>query len=168
MASDPIIPRKWQLTAHNQRNVFLWGRQERSTHTLMKAFLWALYLPQYPDMSVEVRIGDHYKPDVVMMPPEPNIYSVVTEPLFWGESGQVGRDKIHALVRRYPGTHFAIAKWNASLRPFVALVEAALDGVERTAPFDLLPFPSDSKSRFIDEKGNINITHDDLKWVRLE
>jgi len=167
MPQDPIIPRKWQLTAHGQRNVFIWGRQERSTHTLMKAFLWALYLPDYPEMAVEVRIGDHYKPDVVSMPQTPSIYSTTTEPYFWGESGQVGRDKIHALVRRYPGTHFAIAKWDSTLKPYIALVEAALQGVDRTAPFDLLTFPADSKRRFIDENGTITLSHADLDWVRL-
>ena len=168
MATDPIIPRKWQLTAHNQRNVFIWGRQERSAHTLMKAFLWALYLPQYPQMSVEIRIGDHYKPDVVAMPQTPSIYSTTNAPLFWGESGQVGRDKIYELVRRYPATHFAIAKWDSALRPYVQLVEAALEGVEREAPFDLLTFPADSVERFIDKRGNITLNHAKLNWVRMQ
>jgi hypothetical protein len=167
MATDPIIPRKWQLTAHNQRNVFIWGRQERSAHTLMKAFLWALYLPAYPDMSVEVRIGDHYKPDVVAMPAQPSIYSETTAPLFWGEAGQVGRDKIYTLAKRYPTTHFAIAKWESNLRPLVELVGDALKDVRREASFDLINFAADSKDHFIDERGNIALDHDDLDWVRL-
>jgi len=164
---DPIIPRKWMLQAHDQRNVFLWGRQERSVHTIMKALLWALYLPQYPQMSVEIRIGDRYKPDVVAMPQQPDIYQVNDAPLFWGESGQVGRDKIENLTRRYHNTHFAIAKWDTALTPVVGMVEKLLIGVDRSAPFDLITFPSDSISRFIDDAGNISISHDDLDWVRL-
>ena len=167
MNAEPIIPRKWMLRAHGEHNVFIWGPQERSTHTLMKAFLWALYLPQYPHMSVEVRIGDRYKPDVVAMPTVSDPYSVLDEPLFWGESGQVGRDKIDNLVRKYKNTHFAIAKWNTSLQPHIKLVEKVLEGVKRTAPFDLLSFPPDSVARFIDDEGNITIKHADLLWHTL-
>lgn len=164
--TDPIIPRKWRLTAHDQSNVFIWGRQERSVHTLMKALIWALYLPEYPQMSVEIRIGDRYKPDVVAMPETQDIYNTTTAPYFWGEAGQVGRDKIHKLVRRYPETHFTIAKWNTGLKPHAKIITQALDGVDRSAPFDLISFPADSHKRFIDDDGLITITHDDLEWLR--
>lgn len=164
---DPIIPRKWTLRAHNQRNVFFWGPQERSVHTIMKALLWALYLPQYPQMSIEIHIGDRYKPDVVALPETPDVYSVETAPLFWGEAGQVGRDKIHALARRYRDTHFAIAKWDTALDPVVGMVRDLLDGVERHAPVDLLIFPTDSVERFIDDRGIIAVGHDHLEWIRL-
>ena len=43
----------------------------------------------------------------------------------------------------------------------------ALDPIERTAPFDLLRFPPDSAARFVDDRGQIRLTHDDLEWVRL-
>lgn len=168
MSSDPIISRKWALTAHGQRNVFVWGAQERSVHTLMKAFLWALYLPAYPHLSIEIRIGDRYKPDVVAMPEAPAVYSATVEPLFWGESGQVGKEKITSLVRRYRHTHFAIAKWNTALHPLEELVRGAVKGVKRTAPFDLLNFPPDSIERFIDKTDTIHITHDHLEWTRLQ
>ncbi|GAB4515820.1 MAG: hypothetical protein OHK0046_19890 [Anaerolineae bacterium] len=165
---DPIIPRKWMLRAHGQQNVFTWNRQERSTHTLMKAFLWALYLPQYPQLSIEIFIGDRYKPDVVALPELPDPRQALDAPLFWGESGQVGRDKIHNLVRKYKSTHFAIAKWGVSLEMHRRMVEKELKGVARTAPFDLLHFPADSLKRFIDGDGNITVTHAALQWVRLE
>lgn len=169
--SDPIIPRKWNLRAGNVRNVFIWGRQERSVHTIMKALLWALYLPQYPYISVEVRIGDRYKPDLVAYAGDKiapaGIHVVSVEPLFWGEAGQVGRDKIQRIVRQYKSTHFALAKWDTHLRPYTALVQDALNGVERSAPFDLLRIPSDAVTRFVDERGNIRIAHDDLDWLRL-
>lgn len=171
MPADPVIPRKWRLSAHGRRSVFLWGAQERSVHTLMKAFLWALYLPDYPHISVEVPVGDRYKPDVIAyageaIAPE-GILQVREPPLFWGECGQVGRDKLHTLVRRYRATHFALAKWDSSLRAHAALVEDALDGVTRSAPFDVLIFPPDSAARFIDADGSIHLTHTDLEWLRL-
>lgn len=168
MASDPIIPRKWRLRAHNQQNVFAWGPRERSVHTVMKALIWALYLPCYPDLTVEVRAGDpRYKPDVVSVPEGPGLYTAKPDPRFWGEAGQVGREKIETLVRRYPGTHFALGKWDTDLRPVAALVSAALDGVARQAPFDLVAFPPDSVARFIGADGTIRVTHDDLDWTRL-
>lgn len=166
--NDPIIPRKWKLSAHGQQNVFLWGAGERSVHTLMKAFIWALYLPEYGDLTVEVRAGDpRYKPDVVALPPEQDPFQVTVDPKFWGEAGQVGKAKIETLVRRYPGTHFAIAKWDTPLHAYARQVQAALKSVERQAPFDLLRFPPDSRERFIDEDGQITLTFDDFEWMRL-
>ncbi len=165
---DPIIPRKWKLSAHGTQNVFVWGERERSVHTLMKAFLWALYLPLFPALTVEVFINDpRYKPDVVAVPDAPDIYSTQTAPLFWGEAGMVGKEKLYTLVRRYPHTHFAIAKWTPNLRPHAAIIRAALEGVERTAPFDLVGFPADSKTRFINIKGEIRITLNDLPHTRF-
>jgi hypothetical protein len=128
----------------------------------MKAFIWALYLPDYPDMLVEVRIGDRYKPDLVSMDP------VQAAPRFWGEAGQVGRAKIHKLVRRYRATHFVIAKWAMRLDPLVGIVTEALAGVRRSAPFDLISFAPDSPARFIDQAGQVRLAHTDLAdWVRL-
>jgi hypothetical protein len=171
MAADPIIPRKWRLRAHHQQNVFVWGARERSVHTLMKAFLWALYLPQYPHITVEVKIGDRYKPDLIAYAGETiapaGILTVKEDPLFWGEAGQVGREKIESIVRRYKNTHFALAKWNTSLHTHRQMIESALKDVRRSAPFDLLSFPADSRERFINDEGNITLTHEDLEWMRL-
>jgi hypothetical protein len=165
MPSNRSIPRKWKLTAHGQRavhhNVFVWGMNERAVHVIMKALIWALYVPQYPGLRVEVRIGDKYKPDVVQV-------NAQGEPEFWGEAGMVGKRKIESLVRRYRHTHFAIGKWDTRLDPFEQIVSRALEGVKRSAPFDLIRFPEDSIARFIDDEGTITITHDDVTWVRLE
>jgi hypothetical protein len=165
--AEPVIPRKWALRAHGRHNIFTKGPQESARHVIMKAMLWALYLPQYPTMSVEVRIGDKYKPDLVAFGAEPALYTVQEHPLFWGESGVVGLNKIRSLVRRYPETHFAIAKWETTLRPHTEIVKKALNGYPRAAPFDLLRIPADAASRFIDADGEIHVRHDDLDWLRL-
>ena len=89
------------------------------------------------------------------------------KPLFWGEAGQVGEEKIRALVKRYRGTHFAIAKWNTPLTPFVKIISEAVDGIERSAPFDLLSFPADSAECFIHDGGRLEVTWDDVGRVRL-
>ncbi|MCB0115841.1 MAG: hypothetical protein KDD84_17190 [Caldilineaceae bacterium] len=163
MTSDLLLRRKWTLRAHGRQVVFVKRSNERSAHVLMKAFVWALYLPQYPDLKVEIAIGDRFKPDVVSLPND----DPFAEPRFWGEAGQVAVDKIESLARRYRHTHFAIAKWDTSLRPFEEIVKRALHGLDRTAPFDLICFPADSADRFIDDHGEIHLRHDDVEWLRL-
>ncbi len=162
--SDLLLRRKLTLRAAGpdgpQKVVFVKKRQEGIEHVLMKAFLWALYLPAYPAMSVEVGIGDRYKPDLVQLDP-------LGEPVFWGESGKVGASKIASLVRRYPDTHFAMAKWAIPLDPFVEIVENALGSRPRGAPFDLLCFPPDSAERFVTDDGSVNVSLADIEHVRL-
>lgn len=155
------LRRKLTLKAHGAQVVFVKQKQERRAHVLMKAFLWALYLPAYPDLSVEIKIGDRYKPDVVSMDAPRGA------PRFWGEAGKVGPDKLSDLLRRYPRTHFAMSKWATNLEPFAAMVREAAEGATRHAPFDLIRFPADSEARFIDAKGRIQITHNDVEWQRL-
>ena len=160
MTGDLFLRRKWTFRAHGKQVVFIKRSNERGTHVLMKAFLWALYLPTYPDLTVEIRVGDRYKPDVVALDEE-------GRPVFWAEAGQVGLEKIRSLLRRYRDTHFAVAKWETRLDPYVELVQDALEGLRRSAPVDLLCFPADSAERFIDEDGHVRVTLDDVEWVRI-
>jgi hypothetical protein len=155
------LRRKLTLRAHGDQVVFVKRAQERIEHVWMKAFLWALYLPDYPDLSVEMDVGDKYKPDVVAMAPRRG------RPRFWGEAGHVGPEKIAALVERYPATHFAIAKWDQSLTDVKERTETAVYKVDRTAPIDLLRFPPDSADRFVDTKGRISLEWDEVSWVRV-
>lgn len=160
MSHDLMLRRKWTFRAHGKQVVFIKRSNERAAHVFMKAFLWALHLPDYPNLAVETRIGDRYKPDVVEV-------NALNKPLFWGEAGQVGIAKIRSLAKRYPNTHFAIAKWKSNLTPYVATINKALAGIKRNAPFDLIGFEADSAERFIDERGYIRLTKEDVKWIRL-
>lgn len=155
-----MLRRKWTLRAHDKQVVFIKKANEHASHVLMKAFLWALYLPAYPDLAVEISIGDRYKPDVVAV-------DEFEEPRFWGEAGQISPDKLRSLARRYRHTHFAIAKWDRPLDPLADIVAKAVADLERSAPFDLLHFPADSAERFIDERGQIHITHSDVELTRF-
>jgi hypothetical protein len=155
------LRRKLTLRAHGEQVVFVKNKHERMAHVWMKAFLWALYLPDYPDLSVEIAVGDTYKPDVVQMDARRG------RPDFWGEAGAVSDEKIAALVRRYPDTHFAMSKWDTSLDPFVDIVEEALADATRRAPFDLLRIPEDAAERFIDAKGRVDLSFGDVERVRL-
>jgi hypothetical protein len=162
--SDSNFPRKRMLRAGGKQMVFARGPNESAEHVLMKAFLWALYLPQYPDLTVEVKIGDRYKPDVVQM--EPTRFGDM-RPVFWGEAGQISVRKIESLARRFRETHFAIGKWETTLTPYVDIVQEATHSLERIAPFDLIRFPGDSASRFIDRDGIIHITFADVERVSV-
>lgn len=155
------LSRKQTIRAHGQRIIIAHKGSDRAEHTAMKALIWALYLPQYPEAQIERRIGDRYKPDVVQL----DDYG---DPIFWGEAGKVSPKKIASLVRRFPEAHFVIAKWGTSLDPYIAIVEDALEGRRRAAPFDLINFAPDAWDRFVAEDGTITLTHDDLRdWVRL-
>ena len=110
MTDELLLRRKWTLRAHGRQVVFVKKAFESDTHVLMKALLWALYLPAYPGLTVEVAVGDRYKPDVVAL-------DARDEPLFWGEAGDVTTAKIRSLTRRYRNTHFALAKWDGARSP---------------------------------------------------
>jgi len=166
MSSKILTRRKWKLYAHEQHIVVKYGVRERFVHPVMKALIWALYLPDYPTASIEIRIDDKYKPDVVAFDSEPDIYQVKQKPVFWGEAGQTSRAKIKSIVRRYPDTHFAMAKWDTGLRPYIDIVSSALQDVRRNAPFDLISF-SEGSQDLIDDDGNIKISFDDVEWLRL-
>ena len=160
MYDERHLRRKLTLKAHGQQVVFVKRKQERLEHVLMKAFLWALYLPSYPELSVEVKIGDRYKPDVVQL-------DTRGMPVFWGEAGAVSTEKIRSLIRRFPDTHFAMAKWNTALDPFEDIVNEAFADRSHPPRFDLIAFPKDSADRFIDARGNVVINHENATWRRL-
>jgi hypothetical protein len=160
MDSELELRRKWTFRAHGEQVVFVKRRNERSVHVLMKALLWALYLPRYPNLSVEISIGDRYRPDVVALDPR-------GDPLFWGEAGHVSPQKVRSLAKRYRSTHFAWGKWDVSLDQLEALTRPELEGINRQGPFDLITFPSDSAERFIGVRGRLQISFEDLDWVRI-
>jgi hypothetical protein len=152
---EPVLPHKWTVRSADQRVTLSRGNCESSRHVLMKAILWGLYLHQYPTLTIEIPIEDKYKPDLVAFDPAPDIYQMLKQPLFWGESGVVSEAKMYAILRRYPETHFAFAKWSTSLQSTQRMVEAALEEAaghhaEHSAPVDL-----------------IHVTFDQLTWQRL-
>lgn len=156
------LRRKLTLRTGDDQIVFVKHREERIEHVWMKAFLWALYLPSYPNLAVEVSVGDRYKPDVVGMD------DLRGRPVFWGEAGRVGSDKITDLIQRYPRTHLAIGKWDTALAPFVETVEDAVHGAKRESPVDLLRFPSDAEQRFVNDRGRVSLQITDVTWVRVQ
>lgn len=154
------IRRKYTFRSGDRKVVVVKKRRERPEHVYMKAFLWALYLPEYPGATIEVQVRDRYKPDVVEL-------DGGGDPVFWAEAGKVGKEKVQSLTRRYRDTHFVLAKWDTSLAPFEAIVRDAVADLRRSAPIDLIRFPADSLGRFVDVRGRIRVRHDQLEWLRI-
>ena len=97
--AEERLARKWTFRSGQRQVVFVKGKGESTRHVLMKAVLWALYLPTYPELRVEVRIGDRFKPDLVALDDE-------GRPCFWGEAGAVSARKLASLFRRFRETPF--------------------------------------------------------------
>jgi hypothetical protein len=168
MSSDKPLRRKYTFKTagddgETAQVVLVKHKHERPAHVWMKALLWALYLPAYPDLQVEVPVPreNRYKSDVVALDPW-------DAPRLWGEVGAVSAAKIRALLGRYPRTHFALGKWDQPLGRVAATVREALrDGPTRHAPLDLLRFDADSRERFIGENGRVAVSFDEIEWQRL-
>ena len=159
MTEDLKLRRKWTFRAHGRQMVFVKKTFESEIHVLTKAFLWALFLPDYPDLSVEIRIGDRFKPDLVQLD---NRF----RPIFWAEAGRVSQKKTKSLIHRFRSTHLVIAKWNVNLAPLQKMIAKEIKSIRRSAPFDLISFPAGSDERFIDQDGAIDIAFNDVHRVR--
>ena len=159
MTNDLELRRKWTFRAHGKQNVFVKKVLEGDSHVLVKALLWALYLPDYPELSVEIPIGYRYKPDLVQMDDN-------GKPEFWGEAGKVGARKIRTLVRRFQSTHLVFAKWNMNLIPLQKMIQKEMPVTYRKAPLDLISFPPDSVQRFIRADKTIQITFSDVHILK--
>jgi hypothetical protein len=152
--SDLHLRRKLTFYAHGRTLVLVKRSNEKIEHRLMMALLWALYLPRYPELRVDVPIGTRYRPDLVQLDRN-------GRPIFWGEAGEVGAEKLRLLCAHYRDTHLVFAKWAINPQPFVAMIEAALRGVRRSAPVELIVFDAETP-RFVDGTGRITIGFDDV------
>lgn len=173
MRTDLDLRRTLTLRASDgqseQKLVLVKKHGEGIEHVLMKAVLWALYLPDYPEISVEVGIGDTYKPDLVQLAPPPGGLAYGDpEPVFWGEAGKVSERKWRSLFRRFPDTQFAVAKWTspAGLTPHAEILRRAMDGRPRRAPVDLLAVPPHA-AEFVADDGTVTVTFSDVHRLRL-
>ncbi len=82
MDNELLMRGKYTFRAGDQKPVVVKKPVEHLRHVVMKVLLWALYLPTYPLLRVEVPIGYKYKPDFVALD--------AGGPLFWAEAGRSG------------------------------------------------------------------------------
>ena len=156
MASDLRLARTLTVRAADGAKLVLRKKRGESIeHVATKAVLWALYRERYPELAVEVTIGDAYKPDLVMLAPPPGGLAYgPARPVFWAEAGKVSEAKWRSLFRRFPETHFVSAKWTR-LGPHRALLRRALGRRPRGAPVELLGVGD--PTRFVGADGRVAV-----------
>ena len=155
-----LLQGKWRLRAHGRSLVLAKRAGEKPSHVWLKGLLWALYLPHYPNILVEVALGHRYKPDLVSFAQD---YQRCPQarPVFWAEAGQVTLDKLASLVRQFPDTHFAVAKWGP-LGNWENHLEQLLQSSRLRNRFDLLNFQGESPLQYLDPKGSIAVSLDQV------
>ncbi len=158
---DPLR-RKLTVRAYGRSLVLVKRPLESAEHVLQKGLLWALYLPDYPNIRVEVPLPSpsRYKPDLLALDAQ-------HQPIFWAECGEVSIAKLRFLLDRYRRTHVVFSKWDMRLDPFAELIKQALPSSRRSAPVELIGFPA-TATTFIMEDGTINIDRDDIEIHRWE
>uniref|UniRef100_A0A7S3VZN6 Uncharacterized protein n=1 Tax=Strombidinopsis acuminata TaxID=141414 RepID=A0A7S3VZN6_9SPIT len=143
------------------------ARGESVEHVLLKALVWAMYLPIYPTAICEdspiarLKVAGsslRYHPDVYAA----NSNAPANSPLWWAECGSVSVPKLRELAEAYPSTSFTVAKWARSdLRGYATSLCRDLPAscAER---FEVVSFPADAPERFINEEGQVSVGFDDL------
>jgi hypothetical protein len=164
------------LTANGVTKTLEKKRMESLQHVLTKAMIWKLFMEDYPDIEIEMDIGDpDYLPDVI------GLDATSGEPVFWGESGRMKVHKAVDLIRRYPKAHIVHCRWGMEIEQFAEPLETYLQEQFDEGTLDLPLFPSSWEGkfvfcslpldvwRFIDEETmTIHITKDDLPWKDLK
>lgn len=71
----------------------LWQRPGESyEHVLMKALGFAMFVPVYPNLEIETRLGLRYTPDLIA-------FDAKHDYAFWGECGQNSIRKTHWILK---------------------------------------------------------------------
>jgi hypothetical protein len=148
---------KLTIRAGGRKVVLAKHARESERHVVLKALVFALYVPSYPNLAVEQPIGSRYKPDLVAMDPEGNVS-------FWAECGETSGKKIADLVRSLPGVHLVFAKQVTRVDPYATLLREAVVGPRRTAPVELLNFPPDAAD-WIAKDGTVHVSSSDITVV---
>ena len=160
MTDERWLPRKLSFRAHGRNLVLAKRPGEKLEHRLMMALLWALYLPDYPELRIDVPVGSRYRPDLVQLDQD-------GRPHFWAEAGAVSTEKLRFLISRYRSTHLVFARWDPAPREFGAQIEAALKDLRRSAPIELIGFDNQA-AEHIDADGTIGINRADVSSWRWE
>lgn len=150
------------FSAHSRRLVLHKPRGESVQHLVLKALLWSLLLPTYPDASCETDIGHRYRPDVIAL-------STDQQPLWWGECGSVSLAKLDELATTFPSTRLTVAKWGHSdASGYAGYLRSQLSLRRRSAPIEVLSFPADSVERFVSDLGEISLDLSQIQVVPVD
>lgn len=157
---EPAIAGKLTIRAGGRKVVLRKHPWESSRHVLLKALVFALFVPDYPDLVVEPPRAERYRPDVAA-------FAADGTPVFWAECGETGRDKLAWLLKHRPATNLVLARQGVALEPWQALVRDLAGGIRRSAPVELVLVPADAE-RFVRPDGAVVVGRNDVTIVGLD
>jgi hypothetical protein len=102
------------------RRVRLWKRLGESyEHVLMKALAYAMFVPLYPGLEIERRVGLRFKPDLVAQGPDGRF-------LFWGECGANSVRKTAWLLKHARVERLALFKMESGVAQLAEQLRSAI------------------------------------------
>jgi hypothetical protein len=132
------------------RRVRLWKREgETYRHVLLKALGYAMFVEEYPDLEIELRVGLRYKPDLVALAAVDNGHSSRGARFrFWGECGLVTMRKVAWLLKHGQIERLALFKIDCGLAPLVKELRDAVEArYRRPGRLTLVNFVGDIETR---------------------
>ena len=135
------------------RRVRLWQRRgETYEHVLLKALGFAMYVPEYPSLEIELSVGLRYKPDLVALN-EGAATRAGARFLFWGECGLVTMRKVAWLLKHGDAERVVLFKLDCGVRPLVnELREAVPARYREGGRLQLVNFAADVSERAASHK----------------
>jgi hypothetical protein len=142
------------------RRVRLWQRPGESyAHVLMKALGYAMFVGEYPQLEIELRVGLRYKPDLVAF----NDDGVGARFAFWGECGMVTMRKVAWLLKHGQLARLVLFKTGCSAAALARELREATGARERAGErLQLVNFVPD-----IAERAGLEIPEVPESWYTL-
>lgn len=99
---------------------------ESYEHVLMKALAYTIFVSEYPDLQVEVRVGLRYKPDLI---------AVATDGGFdlWVECGMVSTVKTRWLLKHSSAKRIVVCKIGVGIDQLVKQMRSEIPSKYRLA-----------------------------------
>ena len=102
------------------RRVRLWqNRGESYEHVLMKALGYAMFVPHYPNLEIERKVGLRYKPDLIAVFDSGGFD-------FWGECGLNSIRKTNWVLRHANTQRMVLFKMGGPIDQLVAQLSAEI------------------------------------------
>lgn len=121
--------------------VRLWQKTGESyEHVLMKALAYAMFVEQYPNLEIEIKIGLRYKPDLIAV-------KSADEYAFWGECGQNSIRKTNWILKHTRTAELVLFKIGVNTEQLVKQLRAEIPAKYRSnGKLRLINFVSDIKN----------------------
>ncbi|MBD3378957.1 MAG: hypothetical protein GF408_00650 [Candidatus Omnitrophica bacterium] len=126
-----FLRKKLTFRTGGKKIVLVKKSNETFEHVAAKAVGYAMYLPVYPQVKIEVKIGERYKPDLVAL-------NGRGEPVFWAECCMVGKTKIEKILNKHPSAHFAFIRVTEHVDQFADLVSSLRERTRHKGKLDII------------------------------